>query len=189
MTTWYSWAGTILNVDLTSMKVSQEPLSKEFAVKYIGGSGFGARILYDEVEPTDNALEPDNVLVITQGTLSGTAAPSGGRYDLITKSPLTRIFTRSNGGGFFGPEMKFAGSDLIIVRGRAERPVYLWIDDDQVELRDARHLWDKDTWTARRMIQTELGDTEIQTLLIGPAGENLCYSSCVISNLGRAAGK
>ncbi|MFC1592709.1 aldehyde ferredoxin oxidoreductase family protein [Candidatus Omnitrophota bacterium] len=202
MTSWHGWAGTILDVDLTTRKVNKEPLSREFATKYIGGSGFGARILYDEVPPGDNALEPENVIIIGQGPLSGTLAPSGGRYELVSKSPLTGIYARSNGGGFFGPEMKSAGYDLIIIRGKSETPVYLWIDDEHVEIRDATPLWGKDTWTTQRMIREELGnhdmtiphfrhlgDADIQVLKIGPAGENLCYSSCVIGNLGRAAGR
>ena len=189
MTEWYGWAGTLLYADLTNMKVIKEPLSKEFAAKYIGSTGFGVRTLYDEVPPGDNALEPENIIIIGQGPLSATASPSGGRYDLVSKSPLTGIYARSNGGGFFGPELKWAGYDLIVVRGRADKPVYLWIDDDEVELRDASHLWGKDVWTARRMIMEELADYEIQTLMIGPAGENLCYSSTVLSNISRAAGR
>lgn len=189
MTDWYGWAGTILRVDLTNMKLSREPLSWEFATKYVGGLGFAARILYDEVGPEVDPLEPENVIIMGNGPLCGTTAPSGSRYDLIAKSPLTGVFGCSDGGGFFGPEMKFAGYDLIIVRGRAEKPVYLWIDDEHVEIRDARHIWGKDTWATQRMIQQELHDPDIQILKIGPAGENICYSSCVISNLGRAAAR
>ena len=185
----YAWAGTILNVDLSSMKVSRETLSREFATKYIGGSGFGARILYDEVGPEVDPLGPENIAIIGQGPLTGTTAPSGGRYVLISKSPHTGIYGRSNGGGSFGPEMKYAGYDLIVIRGRAEKPVYLWIDDDHVELKDATHLWGKDTWTTHRMIREELGDPDIKTLKIGPAGENMCYSSCVVGDLSRAAGR
>ncbi len=189
MTDWYGWAGSILNVDLTNMRTSKEPLTKEFATKYIGGSGFGARVLYDEVGPEVDPLSPENIIIIGQGPFSGTTAPSGSRYDLISKSPLTGIYVRTNGGGFFGAEMKFAGYDLIIVRGRAENPVYLWINDEYVEIRDASHIWGKDTWTTQRMIQQELGDPDIQTLKIGPSGENMGYSSAVIANLSRAAGR
>ncbi len=189
MTNWYGWAGTILNVDLTNMKTSREPLTKEFATKYIGGGGFATRILYDEVGPEVDPLAPENIIIIGQGPLSGTVAPSGSRYDLISKSPLTGIYARSNGGGFFGPEMKYAGYDLIVIRGKAEKPVYLWINDEYAELKDASHLWGKDTWTTQRMIQDELRDPEVQVLKIGPSGENMGYSSCVIANLGRAAGR
>ncbi len=188
MTDWYGWAGSILNVDLTNMKTSKEPLTKEFATSYIGGGGFGARILYDEVGPEVDPLEPENIIIIGSGPLGATTAPSGSRYELISKSPLTGILGRSNGGGFFGPEMKYAGYDLIVIRGKAEKPVYLWINAEYVEIRDATHLWGKDAWTTQNMIQQELNNPDIQTLKIGPSGENMGYSSCVTSNLGRAAG-
>lgn len=186
---WYGWAGRILDIDLSRMSISKQPLSLDFATKYIGGSGFGIRRLYDEVEPEVVPLAPENVVYITQGPLGGTLSPSSGRYDLITKSPLTGIFLRTNGGGFFGPELKWAGYDLIIIRGKSERPVYLWINNDDVQLRDASHIWGRDTWTTERMIRDELGDPEIKTLKIGPAGENLSLSACVIGDLSRAAGK
>ncbi|MFC2018716.1 aldehyde ferredoxin oxidoreductase family protein, partial [Chloroflexota bacterium] len=152
-------------------------------------AGLAVRILYDEVAPGTDPLGPDNILMVTQGPLSGTTAPSSGRYDIITKGPQTGIFLRTNGGGFFGPEMKWAGYDLIIFRGASKKPVYLWIEDDHVELRDAAHLWGKDTWVTQDMIRKELGDEEIQSLKIGPSGENLGFSACVISDLGRAAAK
>ncbi|MBI2980481.1 MAG: hypothetical protein HYY41_06655 [Chloroflexi bacterium] len=187
MTNWHGWAGTILNVDLTNMKLSREPLSLEFAKKYIGGCGFGARILYDEVDPEVAPLSPENIIVISNGTLSGTITPGSSRYDVVSKSPLTGIYVRSSGGGFFGPEMKLAGYDLIIIRGKAAKPTYLWINDEHVEIRDAAHLWGKDTWTTQRLIRAELDDPDIQTLKIGPAGENMSNYAAIIGNLGRAA--
>lgn len=183
------WAGKILKVDLTARKIETESLSRELATKYIGGRGFGARILYDEVGPEVDALSPESIIIIGQGPLSGTLAPSAGRYELVAKSPLTGILGRSNGGGNFGPEMKWAGYDLIIISGQSEDPVYLWIEDDRIELRDASHLWGQTTWRTRELICDELGDPDIATLVIGPAGENLCFSSCVISDRSRAAGK
>ncbi|MFH1775767.1 MAG: aldehyde ferredoxin oxidoreductase C-terminal domain-containing protein [Chloroflexota bacterium] len=189
MTEWYGWAGTILEVNLTTGEIVKTPLDRELAAKHIGGAGLAVKILYDEVEPGTDPLGPDNILMVTQGPLSGTTAPSSGRYDIITKGPQTGIYLRSNGGGFFGPELKWAGYDLIIFRGASKKPVYLWIDDDQVELRDAAHLWGKDTWVTQDMIRKELGDEEIQTLKVGPSGENMGFSACVIGDLGRAAGK
>ncbi|MBI4188268.1 MAG: hypothetical protein HY529_03570 [Chloroflexi bacterium] len=189
MTDWYGWAGTILNVDLTNMKVSRQPLSRELATKYIGGDGFGSRILYDEVGPETDPLSPENIIIIGNGPLCGTIAPASSRFDVISKSPLTGIFARSNGSGCFGPEMKLAGYDLIVIRGKAEKPVYLWVNDERAEIRDAAHLWGKDTWTTENLIRQELNSPDIQTLKIGPAGENLCYSSAIIGNLGRAAGR
>ncbi|MDP3880047.1 MAG: aldehyde ferredoxin oxidoreductase N-terminal domain-containing protein [Dehalococcoidales bacterium] len=187
MTEWYGWAGTILNVDLTSMKVYIEELSPEFARNYIGGCGFGARILYDEVDPEVDPLSPENVVIIGNGVLSGTITPGTSRYNVISKSPLTGIYVRSSGGGFFGPELKLAGYDLIVIRGKAEKPVYLWINDDHVEIRDASHLWGKDTWTTQQTIRAELNNPDIQTLKIGPAGENMSNYAALIGNLGRAA--
>ncbi|MFC1964624.1 aldehyde ferredoxin oxidoreductase family protein [Chloroflexota bacterium] len=189
MTEWYGWAGTILDIDLTTRKVTKVPLSKEWAKKYIGGSGFGARILYDELKPGIDPLGPENIVLVGQGPLSGTIVPGCGRYEVMSKSPQTGIYARSNGGGFFGPEMKWAGYDLMIIRGMADKPVYIYVEDDLVELRDAGHLWGKDTWATQRMIREELGDPDIQTLTIGPAGENLSLASCIIGDLSRAAGK
>jgi aldehyde:ferredoxin oxidoreductase len=189
MTEWTGWAGTVLDVNLTTGKINREPLPRDMAVNHIGGSGFGIRVLYDELKPGIDPLGPDNIIIVTQGPLCGTLAPASGRYDIITKSPQTGIFLRTNGGGFFGPELKWAGYDMIVIRGRSEKPVYLWIDDDHVELRDASHLWGKDTWATQEIIQSELGDADIQTLKIGPSGENLGISSCVVGNLSRVAAK
>ncbi|MDP3880096.1 MAG: aldehyde ferredoxin oxidoreductase N-terminal domain-containing protein [Dehalococcoidales bacterium] len=189
MTDWYGWAGNILNVDLTSMKVSNEELSPEFAAKYIGGDGFGIRTIYDEVGPEVDPLSPENVVVIGNGPLAGTITPGSSRFDVISKSPLTGIFARSNGSGGFGPEMKFAGYDLIVIRGKAEKPVYLWLNDGRAEIRDAAHLWGKDTWTTDHLIQQELNNSDIHSIKIGPSGENLGFSSAIIGDLGRAAGR
>ena len=185
----YGWAGAVLDVDLTSGKITRRELDRDFAIKYIGGSGFGVRILYDEVGPDIDPLDEKNITIIGQGPLCGTLAPSSGRYDVVSKAPITEIFNRTNGGGFFGPEMKYAGYDLIIIRGKSEKPVYLWINDDHVEIKDASHLWGQDTWVTQQMIRDELGNRRIRTLKIGPAGENQCYCSCLIGDLARAAGR
>ncbi|MFC1965201.1 aldehyde ferredoxin oxidoreductase family protein [Chloroflexota bacterium] len=189
MTEWNGWAGTILDVNLTTGEIIKKPLPEDFAASYIGGSCFGARTLYDELEPGIDPLGPDNIIIVTNGPLVGTAAPACGRYEIVTKSPQTGIYLRSNGGGSFGPEMKWAGYDMIIVRGISEKSVYLWIKDDHVEIRDAGSMWGKDTWETNRMIRDEQGDLRVQSLKIGPSGENLGISSCVISDLSRAAGK
>ena len=188
MAEWYGWAGAVLDVDLSTGKISREPLSKEMAVKYVGGRGLAARILYDNVGPETDPLGPDNIIVVTSGTLAGTRAPTSGRYDLASKSPQTGIYGASNGGGFFGEELKRAGYDLMVIRGKSERPVYLSINDDDVEIRDASHLWGQDTQVTEEMIRDELGNPRIRTLKIGPAGENECLAACVIGDLSRAAG-
>ena len=189
MAEWYGWAGTILDVDLSTGKITREPISKEMAVKYIGGRGLAARILYDEVGPETDPLGPDNIIVVTSGTLEGTRVPTAGRYDLTSKSPSSGIYGASNGGGFFGLELKRAGYDLMVIRGKSEKPVYLSINDDEVEIRDAGHIWGQDTQVTEEMIRAELGHPKIRTLKIGPAGENECLSSCVIGDLSRAAGQ
>lgn len=189
MTTWYGWAGTILDVNLTTGEIKRVPLSRDFAVKYLGGTGFAARYLYDELKPGIDPLGPENIIMVTNGTLTGTSAPSCGRYDVVTKSPQTGIFLRTNGGGHFGPELKWAGYDLVIIRGVSPKPVYLSIFDDKVEIKDAGHIWGKDTWQTQELIRKDLGNRNVQCLVIGPSGENLGISSCLIANLGRAAGK
>lgn len=189
MANWHGWAGRILNVDLSSGKIEVEPLSRDFAIKHIGGRGFGTRILYDEVGPEVDPLSPGNIIAIGSGPLSGTLSPSGCRTDIIAKSPLTGIFGRTNFGGFFGPELKWAGYDLIVFRGKSDKPVYLWVQDDHVEIKDAAHLWGKDTWETQRLIREELDDHNIKTLKIGPAGENQCFSSSVVGDIGRSASK
>src|SRR3972149_2198393 len=124
------WAGNILKVDLTSGKAEIVPLDKDKAEKYFGGRGLGAAYLLSEMNPNADALGPDNVLIMATGPLTGPLAPASGRYMVITKSPLTNGIASSNAGGHFGPEMKFAGLDLIMVKGRADVPVYLWVHNN-----------------------------------------------------------
>ncbi len=185
----YGWAGTVLNVDLTRGSINKEQLSPEFAEKYLGGKGFNSARLFDLVSPGVDGLSPENVIMFAVGPLAGTLYPGNIRMTITAKSPLTDIFGDSNIGGFVGPELKYAGYDQIIVSGKSETPVYLWIDDDEVELRDASHLWGTTTWEAGLAIRQELGDPEVQILTIGQAGENLVRFANVISPLGRAAGR
>jgi len=189
------WKGNILKVDLSREKTTRQILSKELAQKFLGGRGVNSRILYQEVGPQVAPLGPENVLIVGVGPITGTLAPASGRYTITALSPLTVVgndkpcFGDSNAGGFFGPEIKFAGLDHMIFYGRAEKPVYLWIDDDQAEIKDASHLWGKDTWTTDKIIREEVGDDNIQIAYIGPAGENLVRIANVMNNLYRAAGR
>ncbi len=185
----YGWAGTILEVNLTSGRVFKRRLEPEFARKWVGGEGFGARILWDEVGPeVEDGLDPRNVLIYANGPLTGTMAPSSGRFEIVTKSPLTGIFGDSNAGGFFAPELKAAGYDALVIRGKAERPVWLCILNGKVEIRDASRLWGKTVSETDAAIKTELGDPEVQVSCIGPAGENLVRFSILVNNLVRAPG-
>ena len=179
----------IAKIDLSRKKISTEDLPESFIQDFIGGRGLNARLLYDEVAPQTHPLSPGNRIVIGAGPLSGTMAPTAGRCQCTTKSALTGAFGDSNVGGHFGAELKFAGYDHIIISGKSEKPVYLWIEDEKIELRDGRPLWGLDTWATASAIQEDLGNPDAQVLAIGPAGENLVKYSAVITNLSRAAGR
>ncbi|MBI2831246.1 MAG: aldehyde ferredoxin oxidoreductase family protein [Chloroflexi bacterium] len=184
----YGWAGTILRVDLTSGKIEKEPLSEELGRNYIGGRGINIKLLYEGVKPGTNGLAPENVLIFGAGPVTGTSLPSG-RLNITAMSPLTGILGDSNAGSHFSPELKFAGYDHIVFTGKAPQPVYLWIDDDRVEIRDARHLWGKMSADTDRLIKEEIGDSRIQTSCIGPAGEKLIKFASVTVGKDGACGK
>jgi aldehyde:ferredoxin oxidoreductase len=183
------YMGKILRVNLTTGKTSEEPLNEEIARKYIGARGYGVKIIFDEVPTNADPLGPENKLIFATGPLTLTTAPTGGRYDVVTKSPLNGVIAASNSGGFFGPELKKAGYDILIVEGKSEKPVYLWITDEKVEIKDASHLWGKDTYETTDTILSELGDKNIKVACIGPAGENLVKFAAVINDKARAAGR
>lgn len=186
MTEWYGWAGTILRVDLSTGKIVKQRLSEDLAYNFVGGRGINSKILYDETDPQTDPLSPANRLIVGTGPVTGTLGPSAGRFTVTAKSPLTGILGDGNGGGEFAAELKFAGYDHIVFQGRAPEPVYLWIDDEQVQIRKARHLWGKNTWETEEILRKELGDNEIKTLCIGPGGENLVKFACLITSDDRA---
>lgn len=165
----YGYAGKLLQIDLKSEQIEEEKLDEKLAEKFIGGKGLGAKILYDLGENT-NPFDPSNLLILGTGPLTGTRAPTSGRWVVITKSPLTGLFLDSHCGGFFGMEMKKAGYDFIILRGRAEEPVYLFINDDDVKIEDAGHLWGKGSFEVEEFLYQKYGG---KTISIGPAGERL----------------
>ncbi|MFQ5763173.1 MAG: aldehyde ferredoxin oxidoreductase family protein, partial [Candidatus Bathyarchaeia archaeon] len=167
------YAGTFLHVDLNKQKIIKQETPEGLVSNYLGGRGFTSRIQWDEVDPATDALSPENGLILTTGPLTGTAAPSSARYVAGGRSPLTGILGDANSGGFWGPELKLAGYDAVIFRGKAAKPSYLWIEDDTVELRDAQHLWGKTTLETEDIIEKEASNGNIQALTIGPAGENL----------------
>jgi len=185
----YGYGGNILRVDLTKRKVSIDKSPMGELRKFLGGAGYASKILYDEVPPEIEPFDPENRIIISTGLLSGTLAPCSGRFTLTTRSPLTGIFCDGNCGGFFGSELKMAGYDQVIIQGQSSSPVYLWIDDDQVEIRDASSLWGEDTWKTDRRIKEALGDESIQVGCIGPAGENLSFAACFITGRARAAAR
>ena len=188
-TRWTGWTGTVLRIDLTAGTATKEPLDAEWAKDYVGGRGLGVKYLSEELDPTVDPLGPDNKMIFATGPLTGTNASCGSRYMVVTKGALTNAITTSNSGGFWGPEMKFAGYDLLIVQGKADKPSYVWIYDDQVEIRDATRLWGKTVWQTEEDLRAELGVPDAIIASIGPAGENLVRFACIMNDLHRAAGR
>ncbi len=180
--------GKIVRLNLTTKEITTEPLREDWVRDFVGGVGYSARLLYDEVPANADPLGPDNKLSFMTGPTIGTMIPSASRASICAKSPYTGSFFHSIFGGFWGPELKFAGYDGLVVEGMSEEPVYLWIDNDKVELRDARHLWGKKTLEAEEMIREEIGDDKIHIAVIGPAGEKLIPFAMVLLDI-RAAGR
>jgi Fe-S-cluster-containing hydrogenase component 2 len=140
------WNKKVLRVNLTAGTCTPEPLNMEWANDYLGSRGLATKYLVSEIDPKVDPLSPDNKMIMATGPLTGTMASTGGRYTVVTKGPLTNAIACSNSGGFFGAEMKFAGWDMIIFEGKSPKPVYLYVENDKAELRDAAHLWGKTCW-------------------------------------------
>jgi aldehyde:ferredoxin oxidoreductase len=186
----YAYAGKILRVNLTTGKVSTEPLSEEMAKNYIGGIGLGIRLLMDNSKPGVDAFDPDNPIIYLTGPLSGTLGPTGGNsYAVVSKSPATGGVANAEAHGFFGPDLKRAGYDAVIITGKAPKLSYLWIDDDKVEIRNAEHLQYKTVNETDHAIREELGDFYIRVSAIGEAGERLCRFAAIINDEFRAIGR
>jgi aldehyde:ferredoxin oxidoreductase len=184
------YTGTVLRVDLTTGKVSKEPTDKY--LDFIGGLGLGWKVMWDEVPAKVKPFDPENRIIFGVGPLTGTYAPTSGRTVVISKSPQTwpvEQTTRGSFGGHWGPELKFAGYDSLIIQGKAEKPVYILIRDDQVEIRDASHIWGKDTFEAQKIMREESGDERTKTLAIGPCGENLSRIGAIVSDTGNVNGQ
>ncbi len=185
----YGYGGRILRVDLTTGKVGSENTDPQFMLKVIGGRGFNSRRLSLELRRDVDPLSPENLLLIGVGPLTGTLLTGSAYFTISGKSPLTGILGDSAAGGHFGPELKQAGYDQVVITGRAERPSYLVIADDYVEIRDASPLWGKDIWETTRAIRKELGNNAFQVAAIGPAGENLVKFATVACNNSRVCGR
>ncbi len=180
----YGWIGKILQIDLTKSKIGKIDLPKNLCTDFIGCRGINSKILYDQVNPKTHPLDPENVLIWGTGPLEGT--PIGmGRYSVTTKN-LRGSISEGGLGGFFAPELKFAGYDHIVIRGKSKKPVFIWIDDEEIEIRDAKNIWGKNTWETDSIIKEELGDDDIQICYIGPAAENMVHSTPLISGLTHA---
>jgi aldehyde:ferredoxin oxidoreductase len=184
------YASQTLHVDLSSGRTWTEPLKEEYAKKYIGGIGLGMRLLLEHSKLGVDPFDPENPLVLATGPFSGSMVPTGGNGNaFVSKSPLTFALGEAKSHGHFGTEMKRAGYDAIIFHGKAEKPVYLWIDDDAVQLMDAKHLWGKSPQETEDAIRDELKDFYIRVAAIGPAGERLVRIACIINDKTRAAGR
>ena len=186
----FSYAGKILRVDLTSGKVSTEPLKEEIAKNYIGGIGLGIRLLMDNSKPGTDAFDPDNPLIFATGPLSGTMGPTAGNgYAVVSKSPATGGVGEAKAHGFFGPDLKRAGYDAVIITGKADKLSYLWIDDDKVEIKNAEHLKGETPYQTDVKIRDDLGDFYIRVSAIGESGEKLCRFAAIINDEFRAIGR
>lgn len=182
------YTGTILRVNLEKKTIVKEPLNRKSAEDFVGARGLGTKYFCDEVDPKVDALGPDNKLIFMTGPLTGTAACCSGRYEVVAKAPLTGTIGAANSGGHFGPELKYAGYDGIIFEGVSDEPVYLYINDDKVELRDASHLWGKTVFEATDELNKTCGNS-FRVACIGPTGENLCLYAGVMNDKHRAAGR
>ena len=183
------FTGRILRVNLSTGKITTVGLDEDTARKYFGGRGLGSKILFEELKPGTDPFGPDNKLVFATGPITGTPVGGNSRYVAMAKSPVTGGWGEAHSSGSFGPELKFAGFDAVIVEGVAEKPTYLWIHDGEAELRDAAHLWGKVTGEVRETIRKELNDERIKVVSVGPGGEILVHFACIMSYLSRAAGR
>lgn len=184
-----SWAGKILRVNLTAGTVRSEPLNMDWARAYLGSRGLATKYIVEEVDPKVDPLGPDNKVIWATGPLTGTMASTGGRYTVVTKGPLTGAIACSNSGGYWGAELKMAGWDMIVFEGKSAKPVYLYVEDDVAELRDAAHLWGKSVWETEETIKKQHQDPLIRVSSIGLAGENQVLFAAVVNDLHRAAGR
>jgi len=181
--------GQILDIDLTTETWKLAEYPEDLARKYLGGRGFNVHVLYDQLPVNVDPLGPENLLIFSCGLLTGTAAPSSARLHINALSPLTGVLGSSNIGGDFGARLRSNGIQTVIVRGKAARPVYLWIDGDSIEIRNAKSLWGLDTWETQDRLEAEFGGNKIKVLTIGPGGENGALFGCIMSDRDHAAGR
>ena len=185
----YGYTGRILKVNLSTQTCTVEEPPDSFYRTYLGGWGFIAYYLLREVPALADPLGPDNLLIFAPGVATGTALAGSGRHAVGAKSPLTGGFGAAESGGFWGTELKRAGYDAIVVKGVADTPTYLWIHDEEAQLRPADHLWGKKTKEAQELLWEELGDRRTRITQIGPGGENLVRYACIANELRDMAGR
>ena len=185
----YGYNGKILKVNLTTREITVDEHDEKWYRQYLGGTGIGVYYAMTEIPAGADPLGPDNVLTLSASVLTGAPLPAISRVSCNMKSPLTGGIGDAQGGGYWAPELKYAGFDAVVLKGRSETPVYLWIHDGQCEIRDASHLWGKDTGESEAMVREELGDNLIRVAGIGPAGENMVRYACVINERKHSAGR
>ena len=183
------YTGKLLFINLTDETVEEKPLTDEMADHFIGGLGLGAKVLYDAMKPGVDPLGPENVIGFVTGPLTGTGAMFSGRYTVVCKSPVTNAWNDANSGGYFGPELKKAGYDAVFISGAANKPVYIFIDDGKVAIKDAAGLWGKDCTETLEALIEETGQKKLRAALIGPSGEQQSLIACVMNDHHRAAGR
>ena len=184
-----AWARNLLRVDLSKGPSTNEPLNMEWAQKYLGQRGLATKYFVEEVDPKVDPLSPKNKMIMTTGPLTGTSASTAGRYSVVTKGALTGAIACSNSGGFFGNELKNAGYDMIIFEGKSDKPVYLMIENDSVQILDAAEFWGESVWDTEEGIKTKHGDPLIRVASIGVSGEQGVKFACIVNDMDRAAGR
>jgi aldehyde:ferredoxin oxidoreductase len=184
----YAYAGKILRVNLSNGKIWTESTSK-YAKEWLGASGIAVKILYDELRSWVTPYEPANRLIFGVGPLIGTMAPGSNKMNVSTLGPMTGGWASSCSDSYVGGHIKCSGYDLMVIEGKSSVPVYLWINDEKVEIRNASHLWRKTTWESLDIVRKEFRDPELHILSIGPAGENLVRGACIVQDTGRAFGR
>ncbi|PIX23023.1 MAG: aldehyde ferredoxin oxidoreductase, partial [Deltaproteobacteria bacterium CG_4_8_14_3_um_filter_45_9] len=179
----------IAYVDLSTGKIEIKPIPLDVRKKFLGGRGLDVYLLYNHTKKGCDPLGPENTVMVSGGILTATLASATARTHVMAKSPLGGLLGSANMGGFFAPELAWAGFHHLVIKGKAEKPVYLSINNGKIEIRDARHLWGKTTTETQWAIREELGDDDIKSLVIGPAGENLVRFANVMTGIKNSGGR
>lgn len=183
------YIGKILDIDLSREEVNVLDLDWDVAMKFVGGRGYSAKLLFDRLKPGVDPFSEENLLIFMTGPLTGTRAPTSGRFAVSSKSPLTNTIFDSQCGGSWGPELKRAGFDGIVIRGKSSSPVYIYVNDGKVDIREASKIWGLDTEATEEAIKSDVKEDHVKVCCIGPAGENMVRIACIISDKHRAAGR
>jgi aldehyde:ferredoxin oxidoreductase len=181
--------GKILEIDLSAGKWKFLPYPDDLLWKYLSGRGFNVQYLYSHMPPDADPLGPDNILILSCGLLTGTAAPASARLHINARSPQTGLLGSSNVGGNFGAKLRSCGIQSLIIRGRSPEPVYLWLDGDKIEIRTAKFIWGLDTWETDDYFKNKLGSDKLEIMTIGPAAENGALFGCIMTSRDHTAGK